>query len=112
MTASTSGESTVKFKQTTGSFCSYHDFTDYLFFLLLGVLGGLLGALFNQIVEHLNHLRGKHINPYITRRLLEVAAICLLTGTAAVLLPAMFACQSEVGILHPSVPKRTQALDQ
>ena len=86
----------MKFKQTTGSFCTYHDLMDYIGFVLLGIVGGLTGALFNQIVEHLNHLRAHHINKYTGRRILEVVVICLITGTSAVLIPAAFSCQSEV----------------
>ena len=49
LTAAAEGSSTVKFKQTTGEFCTYHDVLDYLFFILVGIVGGVLGALFNQV---------------------------------------------------------------
>ena len=96
VTASFSGESTVKFKQTTGDFCSYHDFFDYVFFICLGILGGLLGALFNQIVEEINEFRRDNINNHAWRRVLEVIIVVLLTGTAAVCLPAAFMCKQEL----------------
>jgi H+/Cl- antiporter ClcA len=57
LTAASDGSSTVKFKQQTGEFCTYHDILDYIFFIIVGMFGGCMGALFNQIVEHLNHLR-------------------------------------------------------
>ena len=90
------GNSSVKFKQTTGEFCTYHDVLDYIFFVLVGILGGVLGALFNQIVEYLSHLRVHHVNKSACRRLLEVIFICLLTGTVSVLLPAAYACKQEI----------------
>ena len=94
--ASGEGSSTVKFKQTTGNFCTYHDVIDFLIFACVGIVGGCIGALFNQIVEHLNHLRVHHVNKSGVKRVLEVVVICLLTGTASVYLPAAFECKSEV----------------
>jgi len=52
--------------------------------------------LFNQIVEHLNELRVEHINSHAWYRVLEVIFIVLLTGTAAVCLPAAFMCKQEL----------------
>ena len=43
LTAASDGSSTVKFKQTTGSFCTYHDPVDYIFFICVGIVGGLMG---------------------------------------------------------------------
>lgn len=94
--ASAEGDSTVKFKQTTGAFCTYHDIFDYAFFITIGIIGGCLGALFNQIVEHLNELRVEHINNHAWFRILEVIIVVLLTGTAAVCLPAAFMCKKEL----------------
>ena len=94
--AMTTGTSTVKFKQTTGDFCSYHDFFDYVFFIFLGIVGGMLGALFNQIVEELNEFRRDNVNNHTWRRVLEVIIVVLLTGTAAVCLPAAFMCKQEL----------------
>ena len=47
------------------------------------------------MVEHLNHLRVHHINKSACRRVLEVVVICVLTGTASVVLPAAFECKPE-----------------
>lgn len=94
--ASSDGSSTVKFKQTTGDFCTYHDMLDYVFFIVIGILGGVVGALFNQVVEHLNHLRVHHVNHHAARRVVEVVLICLVTGSASVLLPSAFQCKKEV----------------
>jgi chloride channel 7 len=85
----------VKFKQATGFFCdsNYSEGTDLLLIALLAVLGGTLGAVFNQVVEHLSHLRVHHINRSAWRRALEVLALVLVTGSVAVFLPAAFECQ-------------------
>ena len=52
---------------------------DLVLFLLLAIIGGLLGALFNQLVEHLNHLRVHHVNHSAVLRFLEVLALVLIT---------------------------------
>ena len=43
----------------TGFFCdsNFADPFDLLLFLIAAIFGGTLGALFNQVVEHLSHLR-------------------------------------------------------
>eukprot|EP00946_MAST-07B_sp_MAST-7B-sp1_P001293 g1293.t1 len=96
LTAYNTGESTVKFKQTSGSFCTYHDMLDYFFFVVIGIVGGITGSAFNQIVEHLNHLRVHHINHFAWRRMAEVVIVCLLTGTIAVYLPSAFSCKPQL----------------
>jgi hypothetical protein len=47
----------VKFKQATGYFCTLYDGFDLFLFFVVAALGGALGALFNHIVEFLNHHR-------------------------------------------------------
>ena len=96
LTAYNTGASTVKFKQTSGDFCTYHDMLDYFFFIIIGIIGGFTGSFFNHIVEHLNHLRAHHVNHFAWRRVLEVVIVCLLTGTAAVMLPAAFSCKPQL----------------
>ena len=67
---------------------------DLFLFLALAIIGGILGALFNHIVEHLNHLRAHHVNRSALLRSLEVlvsgrfcadpcvGAAAVLTGTS------------------------------
>ena len=52
----------TKFQQATGHWCTLFDGVDVALFCVVAIFGGLFGALFNQIVEHLNHLRGHHVN--------------------------------------------------
>ena len=86
-------ESFSKFKQPTGKFCSRFDFVSSLLALVTAVTGGVIGAAFNQTVEHLTHLRNHHINKSKWRRLGEVTVICVLTGTIAVFLPMAWPCR-------------------
>ena len=88
-----SGESFTKFKQATGGFCTLYDSFDMLLFVLIAVLGGLTGALFNHIVEELNHWRSHAINKKIWTRVLEVVCLVLVTGTVTVFLPAFYHCE-------------------
>lgn len=85
----------TKFRQPTGFFCdsNFADLFDLAMLVVLSLLGGVLGALFNKIVEHLSHLRMHHINPSALKRSLEVLLLVLATGSVAVLLPAAFPCQ-------------------
>ena len=85
----------TKFRQATGYFCdsNFVDPFDLALLLILAVLGGLLGALFNHIVEHLCHLRVHHVNASAFKRSVEVLLLALLTGSVAVFLPAAFPCQ-------------------
>ena len=50
----------TKFKQATGYFCSLYDLFDMLLFVVCAAVGGTFGALFNHIVEELNHMRAHH----------------------------------------------------
>ena len=87
------GASFTKFKQTTGPFCSLYDAFDMLLFIAIAVMGGCTGALFNQIVEHLNHWRSYAINAHIRTRVLELVILVLVSGTVSVFLPAFYECE-------------------
>eukprot|EP01048_Picozoa_sp_COSAG05_P026973 COSAG05_NODE_7638_length_786_cov_1.199418_2_plen_148_part_00 len=52
-----------------------------------------MGALFNHIVETLNHWRAHHVNPFLVRRVLEVVSLTLVTGTVAIFLPKLYPCE-------------------
>ena len=81
-----------KFKQTTGYFCNLESPTNILGYILMAVIGGIMGALFNSIVEHLNHFRAHHIHKSAVKRMLEVVVLTLLTGTAVIYLPMSAPC--------------------
>jgi chloride channel 7 len=89
---STKGKDLVKFPSPPGDNCSIYRGDDTIWFFALGILGGILGAAFNQIVEEMNHFRVHHINPHMSRRYLEVVAVTLITGSVCVLLPSAFPC--------------------
>ena len=61
-----------------------------LLFVIIAAIGGALGALFNKIVEELNHWRSHAVNPKIWSRVTELVLLTLVTGTVAVFLPYFF----------------------
>ena len=83
----------AKFAQTQGYFCNVDNPLNMIAYLIMAVLGGTLGATFNQVVEHLSHLRAHHINPYGGRRLFEVLFLTILTGSVVVFLPMAASCR-------------------
>ena len=93
MSLTTSEDGFTKFKQSTGYFCTLFDVLDMVLFFLVAVLGGIGGAFFNHIVEELSHIRAHHVNKSIWKRVLEVVVLVLVTGTVAVFLPQLYACQ-------------------
>ena len=52
-----------------------------------------MGALFNQMVEKLNHWRAHHTNPFWVRRVFEVAMLSIVTCSVAMLMPAAYGCK-------------------
>ncbi|CAI5492983.1 unnamed protein product, partial [Closterium sp. Naga37s-1] len=61
--------------------------------LVLGITGGLVGALFNTAVARLTKLRAKYINPYGPWcKVLEAALIAILTSLARMALPFASRC--------------------
>jgi H+/Cl- antiporter ClcA/CBS domain-containing protein len=90
------GESAAdaKFQQTTGYFCNVDNPLNMVAYLMMAILGGCLGALFNQIVEQLNHWRSEYINMYGWRRLVEVLFLVLLTGSVVIFLPQIGICRN------------------
>ncbi|CAI5944390.1 unnamed protein product [Closterium sp. NIES-64] len=61
--------------------------------LVLGITGGLVGALFNTAVARLAKLRAKYINPYGPWcKVLEAALIAILTSLARMALPFASRC--------------------
>ena len=72
--------------------CNLDSPTNMLGYILMAVIGGMMGALFNSIVEHLNHIRAHHIHKSAVKRMLEVVVLALLTGTAVIYLPMSAPC--------------------
>jgi hypothetical protein len=63
---------------------------ELLLFILIGCLGGLIGACFNAGSEHLTIWRMKHINHSKKRRLLEAVAISMLVTTVSFVMPLLW----------------------
>mmetsp|Transcript_33252 Transcript_33252/g.67087 ORF Transcript_33252/g.67087 Transcript_33252/m.67087 type:complete len:377 (-) Transcript_33252:1290-2420(-) len=71
------------FEGRESSFAVYELFL----FFILGVIGGLIGAIFNHTNEMITHWRMKHINYSKTRRFLEVMCISTIVSLVSFLLP-------------------------
>jgi chloride channel 7 len=56
-------------------------------FVVIGVIGGLIGAIFNNTNERITRWRMKNVDHSKTRRLVEVLLVSLLVSTACFLLP-------------------------
>lgn len=56
-------------------------------FLAIGCLGGVLGALFNHINEHVSMYRKKHLNAFKWKRLVELVSITLIMSFISFILP-------------------------
>jgi chloride channel 7 len=56
-------------------------------FVVLGAIGGLIGAVFNNTNEKITHWRMKRVNYSKSRRLVEVMLVSLLVSTVSFILP-------------------------
>lgn len=65
-------------------------------FILIGCLGGLIGAVFNAANEHLTIWRMKRVNFSKTRRFLEVIVISILVSVVAFLMPLIWSRCTEL----------------
>lgn len=62
--------------------------------LLVAILGGLLGSLFNMLNAKASEWRRVHVYVYGARaKVLDGIVISVLTSTAAICLPFLFSCQ-------------------
>lgn len=84
----------VKFEAGVGADCLY---TDQILIKLipLAVLGGLMGAAFNELVLFLQRLRDTYIRGRKPFLYLEVLTVVLITSTVAILVPEAFACKQK-----------------
>lgn len=86
----------------TGRLFSFGEFTSYgegninysiwelTLFILIGCLGGLIGACFNAGNEHLTIWRMKHVNFSKKRRMLEVVLLSVLVTTVSFVMPLLW----------------------
>ena len=64
-------------------------------FVAIGIIGGLIGAIFNNTNERITKWRMKHINHTKKRRIYEVMAISVLVSIVSFMMPLLF------GRCHP-----------
>lgn len=60
--------------------------------LLVGILGGLLGSLFNQLNEKITRWRKKHVT-HNHQKLWDAAAVAALSATLSFILPLTVSCR-------------------
>jgi chloride channel 7 len=77
------------FNRVTGE-ASNFSIWELTLFLVIGCLGGLIGAVFNATNEHLTIWRMKRINHSKFRRFVEVILISLLVSFVSFLMPAIW----------------------
>ena len=65
---------------------------ELLLFILIGCMGGLIGACFNAGNEHLTIWRMKHVNHSKNRRVMEVLVISVIVTTVSYILPSLWRC--------------------
>lgn len=63
-------------------------------FVLIGAIGGIIGAVFNDTNEKITKWRMKHINHSKRRRLLEVLFVSFIVSTISFLLPLLSKCRA------------------
>lgn len=78
-----------EFTSITGEASNY-SIWELNIFMIIGILGGLIGAVFNATNEKMTHWRMKNINHSQKRRVLEVLAVSLLVSIVSFTLPIIW----------------------
>eukprot|EP00808_Paulinella_micropora_P004250 g28650.t1 len=87
----------VKFETpATSGFCSVYSTTDLPVFLLLALLGGLIGAAFNELAYKLAYFRSKYLNAHVGRRIVEAFVLVVFTCAVSVALSQFWVCRDFV----------------
>lgn len=63
---------------------------ELILFTVIGLLGGLIGAVFNAANEHLTIWRMKRVNHSKLRRFLEVIAVSVIVSTVSFIMPILW----------------------
>ncbi|KJE89695.1 hypothetical protein CAOG_001129 [Capsaspora owczarzaki ATCC 30864] len=72
---------------------STFDIGDFVAYVILGVISGLLGAAYNRVYLYLTHLRHRFIGEYPLRRWLEAMGIVIITALLTVYVPHGETCE-------------------
>eukprot|EP00047_Mylnosiga_fluctuans_P023820 m.146627 g.146627 ORF g.146627 m.146627 type:complete len:841 (+) comp9698_c0_seq6:54-2576(+) len=65
---------------------------DLIMFGLMGVIGGLLGVLYNTVFVRCQMLRARFIKRWGWRKLAEIAVVCMVTSLFIVFVPIGYGC--------------------
>jgi len=90
--ATTTSAERYEFEVAATSDCGYKAL-EFLTFTLVGLAGGILGSLFNQLVIIINNFRAKFVNGNRSYRVLDALCVILLTTTIIVLSPTISECK-------------------
>jgi len=80
-----------------GGETSYYVYELFLF-IAIGVIGGIIGAVFNDTNERITKWRLRNVNHSKSRRFVEVMLVSLLVSTVSFLLPLIW------GLIHGCTP--------
>ena len=78
-----------EFNSITGEASNYSVW-ELILFIIIGCLGGLIGAVFNASNEHITIWRMRNVNHSKSRRFFEVVLVSILVSTVSFLLPLMW----------------------
>jgi len=78
------------FKTNTLGYTSNFSVWELVVFVIIGCMGGLIGAIFNATNEHLTIWRMKHVNPSKLRRFVEVLLINFIMSSVSFLMPILW----------------------
>ncbi|CAE8615621.1 unnamed protein product, partial [Polarella glacialis] len=89
------------------SFGKFHhmewDILEMPIFAMMGVAGGLFGALFNAVNQRLSEWRIRHIGPRGRRRFFEVLLVTLVVSSLQFLVPAVSVASKEFSLSEEGV---------
>jgi H+/Cl- antiporter ClcA len=72
----------------------------------MGIIGGLLGALFTVINARISLFRRTHIVKHRHRRIIDVLTWCFIVSSIAYVLPFAFGCTQKNDPTTNSLPKQ------
>lgn len=78
-----------EFNSITGEASNY-SIWELILFIIIGCLGGLIGAVFNASNEHITIWRMRNVNHSKARRFMEVVLVSVLVSTVSFLLPLIW----------------------
>ncbi len=89
----------VKFSNPQTVYCRSYAFIDIFLFLIVGILGGMVGGIFNVINLRINKFRSQYINQFWKRRMVEVLLLVVTTCAVSVAFTHAWPCTPSDALL-------------